>query len=104
MSGNSDEHGQEDHGKVCDGVDGEGPGAEMESFTCSLGKAGGERFLGVMMEEPQRDKTKGEIEGEDTGKGVAEAAVMSKGDEVFEIRREAAYDDSGHDEPRAPEG
>ena len=57
-----------------------------------------------MVEKPEGDETKGKIEFEDSGQGVTEAIAMCEGDEIFEIGSEAAEDDGGNYQTRAPKG
>ena len=50
------------------------------------------------MKEPEHDQAERQVEDKDAWKAVAEAAVMSKGNEVLEIGSKAADDQRRHDE------
>ena len=75
----------------------------MESLAPAFGQAGGKRLLGIAVKQPEHGKTERQVEYKHAGQCVAEAAMVSKWNEVLEIGGKAADDHGGHDETRAPE-
>lgn len=103
VGGNAHENGQHDQGKAGKRVDGQGSWSELESCARACGQAGGERFLGIAVKEPEHDQAERQVERKDAQQAVAEAAMMCKRNEVFEIGCKAADDKGRHDETCAPE-
>ena len=64
----SDEDGQHDQAKASGRADRKVSGTELESNAGACGQAGGERFFGVTMKEPEDEEAERQIEGEGASK------------------------------------
>ena len=64
----------------------------MKSLSRARGQTGGEGFLGIAVIEPEDGQAERQVKDKDAEKLMAEAAMMGKGNEVFEIWRKAADD------------
>lgn len=92
VGGDSYENGESDHGEMRRRVDRERSGSQMQSLARTFRQAGREWLLCIVVKRPEHSERNRKIEYKDSWQGMAECPVMPKGDEVFEIRGAAAYD------------
>lgn len=104
MGCNPHEKRQQDHRQTRKGFDGERFWTYFESGSGTIGKAGGQGFLGEVVKEPERDKTNRKVEFENPWQGMAQPIMGRKRDEVFRVRCEAAENHCGKNKACTPEG